>query len=484
MASPVETAIRSVVTQGATALAAINRARMSAPKGPHPFLTGIHTPLTQELTIEDLAVTGAIPPALDGCYMRIGPNPIAADPRSYHWFIGDGMVHGLRLEGGRARWYRNRWIRSSSVTAALGENRTPGPRHSNFDTVNTNILGLGGKTWALVEAGSTPVLLSDTLETLAYDDFGGTLKGAFAAHPHVDPLTGEVHAITYSHCDQSLVHHVVVDATGRVRREEPIKVRHGPSIHDCALTDRFVIVLDLPVTFSMRTMIAGHPFPYRWNPAHQARIGLLPREGAGDDVIWCEVEPCYIFHVANACDAEDGKVILDAVVYDSMFADEAMQGPVAQRPRFERLTIDPTARSIQRTMIDDSPQEFPRIDQRRFGQPHRFAYTMALPETPDPAFVAATSLFKHDLVAGTRQRRDFGPGRFPGEFVFIPAHERASEDQGWLIGLVIDMADETTELVILDAQRFEGPPQASIRIPHRVPPGFHGDWLPTAPRTS
>ena len=49
-----------------------------------------------------------------------------------------------------------------------------------------------------------------------------------------------------------------------------------------------------------------------------------------------------------------------------------------------------------------------------------------------------------------------------------------------MIGLVIDLAGETTDLVILDAAHFAGPPVASIRIPHRVPPGFHGNWLPRA----
>src|SRR5271170_1760007 len=121
MASVVETAIRSVVAKGVTALATFNRGRMRGPDGPHPFLTGIHAPMTEEVTIEDLAVTGSIPPALNGRYLRIGPNPIAADPRSYQWFLGDGMVHGLRIEHGRARWYRNRWVRSTQITTALGE---------------------------------------------------------------------------------------------------------------------------------------------------------------------------------------------------------------------------------------------------------------------------------------------------------------------------------------------------------------------------
>jgi carotenoid cleavage dioxygenase-like enzyme len=478
MTSVVETAIRSAIGKGVTALATFNRARMRAPDRPHPFLTGIHAPMKEEVTIEDLTVTGSIPPALNGRYLRIGPNPIAADPRTYQWFLGDGMVHGLRIEHGRARWYRNRWVRSKQVTAALGEPPAPRPpRDEEFDTVNTNVIGLAGKIWALVEAGCPPVLLDETLGTLAYDDFGGTLRGSFSAHPHLDPLTGEMHAVTYSPRNPTAIHHVVVAADGRVRREVPVPVSHGPMIHDCAITARFAVILDLPVTFSMSALIAGSLFPFRWNASHPARVGLLPRDGAGTEVIWCEVDPCYVFHVANAYDTDDGGVILDAVAYDTMFAG-SMEGPDAPRGAFERWTINPIERRVRREVIDRQPQDFPRIDERRFGQPYRYAYAMMLPETANPAFLSGDSLFKHDLKTGVRGVHRFGPHRYPGEFVFVPAHANAAEDEGWLIGLVVNAIDQTTDLVIVDARDFAGPPLASVHLPHRVPPGFHGNWLP------
>ena len=122
-----------------------NRRPTSPRRRPTPSSPALHTPMTEELTIEDLPVTGTIPAALDGRYLRIGPNPMAADPDNYHWFTGDGMIHGLRIENGRALWYRNRWVRSEAVTEALGEARTEGPRHL-FDTVNTNVVGFAGKT--------------------------------------------------------------------------------------------------------------------------------------------------------------------------------------------------------------------------------------------------------------------------------------------------------------------------------------------------
>ncbi|WP_375288490.1 carotenoid oxygenase family protein [Sphingomonas sp.] len=474
MASSVETAVRATVTKGISALAAFNRRRLPDVAA-HPFLSGIHAPMAGETTIVDLPVTGTIPAGLDGRYLRIGPNPVEPDARGYHWFLGDGMVHGVAVKDGRALWYRNRWIRSNAVAAALGEAPAPGPRH-NFDTVNTNVVEIGGRTWALVEAGSYPVELDFTLEEQTYNDFDGTLEGSFTAHPHRDPDTGEQHAICYEGTDPNTVRHVVIDRDGRVVREEPVSVRHGPSIHDCAITARYVLILDLPVTFSMRALIGGHAFPYQWNPDHPARVGLLPRGGTAADVIWCPVDPAYVFHVANAYDAEDGKVVLDVCAYASMFA-EATGGPNGRSLGLERWTIDPGARTVTRRTIDASPQEFPRPDERRFGKPYRYAYTMALPNHADAEFIGATALYKHDLEAGTRETHTFGDGHYPGEFVFVPAAPESAEDEGWLIGLVVDLANETTDLVILDAQKFAGPPVASIRIPHRVPPGFHGNWI-------
>lgn len=478
MASSVESLIRSTVTKGVNAIAGFNRKRLPQVDN-HPFLTGIHRPMAEELTLSDLPVTGTIPAVFDGRYLRIGPNPIAPDPASHHWFTGDGMVHGVRIEGGRARWYKNRWIRSRRVAELLGTAAAPGPRNGAQDTVNTNVASIGGRTFALVEAGSYPVELSADLEEQTYNPFDDTLFGSFTAHPHLDPLTGEQHAICYAPSEPNVVRHVVIDRDGRVVREEPISVQHGPSIHDCAITARYVVVLDLPVTFSIKSLLAGHDFPYAWNPEHQARVGLLPRQGSGDAMIWCDVDPSYVFHPCNAFDLPDGRVVLDVVAHESMF-DRSAQGPDSIASAFERWTIDPASGSVARSVIDSSPQEFPRLDERLIGQPYRFAYAMALPDGRADQFLGANRIYKHDLEAGERQVHDFGAERYPGEFVFVPAHPEAGEDEGWLIGLVVNYPAETTDLVILNARDFEGRPQASIRIPHRIPPGFHGSWIARA----
>ncbi len=477
MASLVEATIRSAVTKGVMKLADFNRGRLKTGDTPNPYLQGVHTPMAAELTLADLAVTGTIPAALDGRYIRIGPNPVTPPaPASYHWFIGDGMVHGVRLRGGRAEWYRNRWIRSRVVSAALGEAAAPGPRNGTFDTVNTNVLGHANATWALVEAGGYPVRIDDDLNTIAHDPFGGTLAGSFSAHPHRDPDTGQMHAICYEGTDPSTIRHVVIGEDGRVLREEPIPVKNGPSIHDCMITKNYVIILDLPVTFSMKLLVSGYRFPYAWNAEHSARVGLLPKTGKAADIIWCAIDPCYVFHPCNGYETADGKIVLDACVHDKMF-DESRQGPDSQSVPFERWTIDPVARQVDRRVIDSDAQEFPRLNETLTGKPYRYAYTMALPHGFDAGAPDQSCLFKHDLTDGTRAVHDFGAGRLPGEFVFVPRPGAVAEDAGWLMGYVVNMEEETTDLVILNADDFVGQPQAVIHIPHRIPPGFHGNWV-------
>ena len=231
------------------------------------------------------------------------------------------------------------------------------------------------------------------------------------------------------------------------------------------------------MTFSIKSLLAGYRFPYAWNEAHPARVGLLPREGRGDEVVWVPVDPCYVFHPANAFETTDGKVVVDVVAHDTMFA-RSKRGPDSERSRMERWTIDPAAGTTTRAVVHDHPQEFPRYDERLTTRPYRYIYSVAIPggDAVEMA-IADTRLFRHDLEKGVTEARDFGPGRHPGEFVFVPRSAAGAEDDGWLIGLVVDMTNETSELVILNADDFTGALQAVIHLPHRIPPGFHGNWV-------
>ena len=143
------------------------------------------------------------------------------------------MVHGVRLRDGRAEWYRNRFVRDSTVTEVKHWPRTPGPRHGmGSGTANTNVIGLDGRTYAIVEAGGLPVELTYDLDTVQMSDFDGTLPGSFTAHPKRDPATGENHAVVY-YWEWDYVQYVVVGTDGpRAQNPVDIPVPGKPMVHD------------------------------------------------------------------------------------------------------------------------------------------------------------------------------------------------------------------------------------------------------------
>ncbi|KIR61869.1 carotenoid oxygenase family protein [Micromonospora harpali] len=436
-----------------------------------PYRNDNRRPVATEATELDLTVTGRLPAELDGCFVRIGPNPVGGD-RPGHALVGDGMVHGVRLRSGRALWYRNRWIRTDRTTRALGELALPGPRHGLSDNANANVIRHGGRTLALGEAGVLPVELDDELGSVARIDFDATLPHGFAAHAECDPVTGELFAVAYYH-ELPYVEHLVLTPEGRVRRSERIEVAGPPLMHSLALTDRHSVLFDLPVTFSPTLARAGSRFPYAWQRGRAARLGLLPREGRGADVRWFDVDPCYVFHPVNAYEVDDTCVV-DVVRHDRVF-DRDLHAPGESAPTLWRWTLDLTRGTVAAEQLDDIPQEFPRIDERRKTMRHRYAYTVAMQS--GAGVLGGSALLRHDLLRREVAVHDFGPHREAGEAVFVPRGPLSAEDDGWLLTYVHDGRTGRSDLVVLDAGDFTGEPVAVVHLPGRVPSGFHANWI-------
>jgi carotenoid cleavage dioxygenase-like enzyme len=445
------------------------------------YLEGNYGPVADEVTAFDLQVIGELPTELQGRYLRNGPNPAEpVDPTTHHWFVGDGMVHGIRLRDGRAEWYRNRYVGSSHISALRGQPDIAGPNWNNSGLgPNTNVGGFAGTTWAMVEAGGCPVELTYELETIARNDFHGTLPGAFTAHPKVDPSTGEMHAMVYAWAEwMDHIQYVIVGTDGRVRHTLDIPLPGMTMLHDMSLTERYAVVYDQPCTVDLELAFAGR-FPFRWNPEYGNRVGLLPREVTGRaataaDIIWIDVPLGYSFHPMNAYDASDGGVVIDLCNYDVMF-DRDVLGPFGDPNlgRLERWEIDPVRRTVSTTVIDETPNEFPRHRGALTARPYRYGYCAS--PSKDPA--AGWPTIKHDLLTGGREVFDHGPGRAAGEPVFVTRPGSTVEDDGWLVTYVHDLGAGTAEFVVIDAQDFGRGYVARVLLPQRVPFGFHGNWV-------
>ena len=438
----------------------------------NPYLSGNFAPVEEEVTSLGLSVTGQIPNDLRGRLLRIGPNPIEADPASHHWFLGTGMVHGLRLRDGRAEWYRNRYVRDDDVVRIRGGKPVAGPKpFLGSGVANTNVIRHAGRIFAIIEAGNSPVELTDELETVCRSDFDGTLPAGFTAHPKRDPDTGELHAAVYSP-NWEHIQYVVVAANGRVRKVVDVPVRGRPMVHDCAITENWFLLLDLPVILDRQAAMAGARLPYRWHPEYGARVGLLPREGTADEVIWNEIEPCYVFHPMNAFEDTDGRVVMVVARHPRMFSSD-FRGPNEGAPTLDRWTFDPKGGPTKEERLDDRAQEFPRHDERLVGKPYRYGYTATFSADGDFG-----GLLKHDLRGGRSETHSAGATRKFLEPVFVPRGTDAAEDDGWIMAYVYDAATNGGNVVILHAQDFAADPVATIHLPQRVPFGFHGNWVP------
>ena len=440
-----------------------------------------------EIDAVDLPVGGTLPPELDGRYVRNGPNPLpGADPG--HWFRGHGMLHGVRLQRGRAIWYRNRWVR----TDALAGRRFLTWRGVDLRAVpaNTHVIEHGGRLLALVEQG-LPYEVDRDLGTVGPCDFGGRLTTAMTAHPKADPETGELHFYGYSPVPPFLTYHRL-SAAGELVVSRRVKVRRPTLMHDAAITARHTVWLDLPLTFSLRHLRAG--FPFVWDESYGARLGVMRHDDPTATVQWFEIDPCYVFHVGTAHEDPDGRVVVDGARYDA--ADMAAQwAPPTRRrrgwsgragrtgedaagqaaetgtARMHRWTLDPATGRVTETPLDDRPVEFPTLDPDRVGRAARYRYGV----TSSPH---ANAVLKMDLATGRTAAHELGPDVKAGEAVFVPS-ERVGrgEDEGWLLSITTRADGAASRLLVLDATDVTRT-VAAVTLPRGVPSGFHGSWLP------
>lgn len=427
------------------------------------FLRGNYAPVADELTESNLPVHGAIPAELDGWYLRNGPNPRQA---SAHWFTGDGMIHGVRIEDGQAKWYRNRWVRTDSFVEDFGLYNADGTRNLRSSVANTHVVNHAGRTLALVES-SLPYEITNDLETLGAYDFGGKLVDSMTAHPKICPTTGEMHFFGYGNIFAPHVTYHRADANGELIVNRPVDVPALTMMHDFALTASHVIFLDLPIVFDLdNAMKANDDMPYRWDDDYGARLGVLRRDDPFGAVRWFDIDPCYVFHVANAYD-DGNSIVLQAVRYPELWRAD---GGFDADGMLWCWTIDLSTGRVTERQLDDRAVEFPRIDDRLATLPARYAVS-----------VGDGRLVRYDLTTGAGVEHVFGtpeaPGG-PGEAVFVPSTSGAAdESSGWYLGYVYDPARDGSDLVIIDASDFSGPPVARIQLPQRVPYGFHGNWI-------
>ena len=253
----------------------------------NPYLVGNFAPVRDERDDAALAVSGSIPPELNGLLLRNGPNPIVTlTRRSITGSSATGCSTGLNFATEHAD-YRNRWVRSQAVCDALGEPAPAGPPAVNGFPVwaNTNVIAHASRILALVESGLPTVMRAD-LSTVGAFDFGGQLTTLFTAHPKIDPVSGELLFFGYDFAPPYVRFHVV---DSRWRTVAHRGDRHPPLGHDARLRRHRDQGGMARLSGRLRRGTCRSPGDALCVAARARRASGSCRSGGNADVIWIDM---------------------------------------------------------------------------------------------------------------------------------------------------------------------------------------------------
>ena len=377
------------------------------------------------------------------------------------------MIHGVEISDGKANWYRNRYVATPllDVDEITNENRLV----RGNSLANTHIVGHAGKVLALQET-QVPIELTTELDTVGPYDFDGKLERNMTAHPKICPKTGEMLFFGYGIMPPFLTYHRVA-ANGDLVQTEIIDVKAATMVHDFAITENYVLFLDLPMLWDLKKL-SQPGIPISYDESYGARIGVMPRTGNSNDVRWFEIEPCYIYHTMNAFE-RGTKLVFHApklVGYTSV----GMKNPPI--PKLHRWTLDLADGSVHEEQVDDLGVDFPITSPDFVGQSHKHGFAAEFDTKGAPYILG---YHKYDLETGNRSAHRLGAGRTGSEASFVPSQNATNDDDGYLMTFVFDEAEGKSELVILNAKEMDDEPLARIHLPVRVPTGFHGSWIPS-----
>jgi carotenoid cleavage dioxygenase len=451
----------------------------------NPYLEGNFAPVQSEITADNLQVIGELPAELNGTFVRNGPNPQFPPKGRYHWFDGDGMLHGVEISNGKAT-YRNRYIQTRGWkierdaghaiwTGFLEPAQMDNPYGPYKNAANTALVWHDNRLLALWEGGEPHSIEVPSLETVGSYTYGGNLKSPFTAHPKVDPVTGEMMFFGYSLAQPPYLQYSVVSPEGKLLRTVPIDLPVGVMMHDFAITENYTIFMDLPLTFRVERMQRGEP-AFMFEKDTPSRFGILPRLGDNSSIRWFEAPACYVFHTLNAYEDGDEIVLIACRMQGTSIlgATEAVEDSTSDIPLLHRWRFNLKTGAVVEASLDDIPSEFPRVNEQYLGRATRYGYIGRAAKSSMPLF---DGLIKYDFVKGNSQTHEFGRGRYGGEAVFAPRKGATDEDDGWLITFVYDEEKESSELVVVSGKDITAEPVARIQIPQRVPYGFHGTWI-------
>ncbi len=460
----------------------------------HPYLNGAWKPVHEEVNASDLQlVSGAIPEDLDGVYIRNTQNQIHEPLGYFHPFEGDGMLHQIDFHKGKAS-YRNRFVRTRGFAAeqeaegslwggfcdspALSYRKGFGFTQALKDASNTDIVVHAGKAMSLFYMNGEGYRVdATTLETIGVESW--VPIDGISAHAKLNENTGELYFFNYT-VYPPFAHYGVVDKHNKLTAYRPVALPGPRVMHDMAFSENYAIFSDFPLMIQNDGTLG-----MSWDMP--SRFGLVPRNGASDEVRWFNAKPTFVQHYLNAYEEGD-EVILDGYFQEDPLPKELPKEHPADaapafailhagsiRPILYRWRFNLVTGETHEECIDDQHRtnlEFGMFNQRYAGRKYRYAYSTTLKED----MFLMRHWVKHDLQTGESITYELPEGVYCSESPFVPKAGAVDEDDGYLVSFISDQNTNTSECWILDAKRITDGPIARIALPHKIKSGTHSTW--------
>nr|AGT63322.1 carotenoid cleavage dioxygenase 4b [Vitis vinifera] len=472
---------------------------------PKHVLSGNFAPVDELPPTECEVIEGSLPPCLDGAYIRNGPNPQFYPRGPHHLFDGDGMLHSIRISHGRPI-FCSRYVKTYKY---IIEKRAGSPVIPNlfssyrsfarsavaiarlltgqFDPVNgvglanTSVAFFCGHLYALAESDlpyAVRLTPDGDIKTLGRYDFDGKLSMSMTAHPKIDPSTGEAFAFRYSPVRPFLTY-FRFDAQGKKQPDVPIFSLSCPSFfHDFAITNRYAIFPDIQMWMNPVKMIIRGGSPVGTDPTKVPRVGIIPRYAKDEsEMRWIDVPGFNIIHAINAWDEEDGDAIV-MVAPNILPIEHALERMDLVHGSLEKVRIDLKTGTVTRHRLSQWNLEFAVINPGYLGKKNRYVYSAVGDPLPKISGIVKLDVSRSDrrqecIVA----KRMYEPGCYGGEPFFVakePDNPEAEEDDGYVLSYVHDEQSGKSRFIVMDAQSPDLDIVAAVKLPTRVPYGFHG----------
>ncbi|GKY91431.1 hypothetical protein MPSEU_000115400 [Mayamaea pseudoterrestris] len=463
-------------------------------------------------TEECYDLTGTFPSDLTGTFVQNGPAKFkVGNDLVLHPFDADGMLRAVTFKDGKA-WFRNRFVETTGYLREKQANKIlhrgvfgtrKSPSWTNVmdvnlkNVANTHVLYHNDRLYCLWDAGAPVEVDPLTLKTINphvthYGD-------RFGAHYKEDPRTKTIcsFGLHPGLPNPNNNHRLVVvehSAHGKLLHRQEYTLPGLAMGHDMALTDRYYVFLHPPCKMDLADFLLGRKGPAQctqFDPTGSTTAWLIPRGGGPEIGIQLPLPPVFCTHVSNAFENDQGHIVVDAVVADSMKICDGNSGVEQTRPIWEdmnfddypafrlvRYTLDPVTRKLVSSRVlsgDTGHLDFPIMHPENAGQPYKYVYcnTGASADKNAPP----QGLAKFDVETGKLLEKWLPePDEYLSEVVIAPKGNAIAEDDVYLVATLIH-SNANSKVVVFDGSDITRGPIGQAQLRQRLPHALHGSFL-------